>query len=89
MNARIARIQSAISRYLAQHPDAADSALGVQHWWLATLDFVPSSDEVSRALQGLADEQVLHREIVGGGTELYSARSSDDKADSIKGNERE
>ena len=62
-----------IRRYLALHPDAADSPVGIRDWWLGDLDQGFSATDLALALKQLVEEGALAVTPLAGGTELYSA----------------
>jgi hypothetical protein len=62
-----------IRRYLASHPDAADSSVGIRDWWLGDLEVEFSAADLSLALSRLVDEGSLLLTPLAGGTDLYSA----------------
>ena len=47
---RVQAIARNVEAYLAIHPDAADSAEGIQRWWLASTLTEESLDRVRAAL---------------------------------------
>jgi hypothetical protein len=57
----IALIASLILRYLARHPDAADSIEGVQKWWLASQGYNFPKPQVEQALDRLIGEGRITR----------------------------
>ena len=65
----------AIERYVAQHPAAADSAAGIAQWWLPSMGVDASMDEVTEALEMLAESGVLKRTPLLGGQAIYRAAS--------------
>jgi hypothetical protein len=64
-----------IRRYLASHPDAADSAVGIRDWWLGDAGTEFSAAELSAALDRLVEEGDLARTRLAGGTDLFAARA--------------
>jgi hypothetical protein len=63
-----------IERYLAQHPDAADSVRGIQTWWLSPSLAVESQATVLAALEKLEARGVVVRtELKGVATTFSSA----------------
>lgn len=69
----MARLCAAIRRYLASHPDAADSSIGIRDWWLGDSEFEFSAADLSLALNRLVEDGALRLTHLAGGTELYSA----------------
>lgn len=55
MNNRVEMIASAIRRYLAGHPQAADTRDGIHRWWIDWGDEEESPELTAQALQLLAD----------------------------------
>jgi hypothetical protein len=70
---RAARLCTAIRRYLASHPDAADSPIGIRDWWLGDLGIEFSAADLSLALDQLVKAGALQLTQLAGGTDLYSA----------------
>ena len=67
-------IAAEIERYLLQHPDAADSAAGIQAWWLSPLLAAESEAAVLAALEQLeAGGVVVRTELKGMATTFSSA----------------
>jgi len=60
-----------ITRYLEQHPDAADSAEGIQRWWLGSEENQVSFETVYRALCLLERRGVVRADMVEGGPVIY------------------
>ena len=73
MDSRVAEVSDAILRYLAMHPDAADSATGILQWWLKDLDFSPSSLQLREALTVLIEKGLVQRDQRASGIDIYSA----------------
>jgi hypothetical protein len=76
-NAPIDRIADAIQDYLAQHPGAADSELGVAQWWLQKLCGCVTVEDVRTALERLQQAGVVERLIVPGAGSLWRAMRQD------------
>ena len=64
------QLAEAIRRYLAAHPDAADSAQGIADWWLNEPAPV---DAVLDALESLVREGLVERRVLTGGRVIYKA----------------
>lgn len=67
----IAAIARAIQRYLAAHPTAADTAFGVQRWWLP-LTLEEPLPLVELALDRLTEEGEVHRTTMEDGGVIYA-----------------
>ncbi|WP_341679323.1 hypothetical protein [Niveibacterium sp. SC-1] len=74
------RIADAISRYLAEHPEAADIEQGIADWWLPASATPVSLDEVREALELLVDEGVVEKRLLMGGRAIYRAAHPPGKA---------
>ena len=70
-------IERAIVRYLSEHPDAADSELGVMQWWLPTLGRTLTIDAVRRALDALEARGAVRSTLLADGTRVFFGASSD------------
>jgi len=73
-NADVRAVAQALSDYLLQHPRAADTAAGIQRWWL-----LPSFGElplatVEAALAQLEEEGVVCRVDSAWGGPAWAAR---------------
>ncbi len=73
MDEQVAQLCAAIRRYLASHPDAADSSAGIRDWWLGDQATGFSAADLSLALDRLVNEGSLLLTRLAGGTDLYSA----------------
>jgi hypothetical protein len=69
---RVQAIARDIEAYLAVHPDAADSAEGIQRWWLASTLTEESLDQVRAALERLAAAGRVTRHVLPDGRVVYS-----------------
>ncbi len=58
-------LEKAILQYLAEHPQAMDTAEGITRWWNAGHQTPRSTSAVGRALDRLVEKG--HVEILGGG----------------------
>lgn len=62
----------ALKRYLARHPDAADSPAGVRQWWLPQeLQTIPL-ELIRQAMQELVASGDMRCSTLPDGTELYA-----------------
>jgi hypothetical protein len=69
-------LSRAILEYLAAHPEAADTAVGIRQWWLPGSFLGFSDGDVRRTLDGLVSKgkmQGVHR---ADGTVVYSRSRS-------------
>lgn len=66
----------AISRYLAAYPASADTADGVQQWWLRPSGVEATRDVIEAALRLLEMEQRVERLRLAG-REVWRARRGD------------
>ena len=64
-------IASAIRDYCANNPQAADTLLGVQRWWLGTSLPDASLEAVEAALASLVDEGVIQQRALADGTVIF------------------
>ena len=69
---RVQAIARNVEAYLAIHPDAADSAEGIQRWWLASTLTEESLDRVRAALDELAAAGRVTRRVLPDGGVVYS-----------------
>ncbi len=60
-----------ISRYLAEHPDAADSVEGIRLWWLARQRYEDTAIKVQKALDRLIDRGAAVKTVLPDGTTVY------------------
>ncbi|MEM5317139.1 hypothetical protein [Paraburkholderia sp. JHI869] len=66
-------IKSRIVDYLQQHPAAADSARGIQRWWLPGREVALAL--VEAALEHLASEGRITKTLLPDGNSVWSAGS--------------
>ncbi len=76
VDARVTRVVEAIRRYLAEHPEAADSAQGIAAWWMPAMAVETSAEEVGVALEQLHLMELIDRQTLPDGRVIYRARSS-------------
>jgi hypothetical protein len=69
----IASIADAICRYFELHPDAADTALGIQQWWLPAPLLEEPLPFIEIALDRLVESGVVRRTEHGDGNVSYSS----------------
>ena len=62
----IRAIADKIARYLERHPEAADSAEGIQRWWLDPDTRAERIANIERALQYLEASGLVKKSVVGG-----------------------
>lgn len=65
-------VAAAILDYLRAHPMAADSAHGVQRWWIGSRRVGLGVEEVESALDLLVERNLLRRLRLMDGTVLYA-----------------
>ena len=70
---RCDEVAGAIVRYLAEHPDAADTDQGIAEWWLPTMGIDVTTDEVQRSLHLLQELGVVEAQPCAGGSVIYRA----------------
>jgi Fe2+ or Zn2+ uptake regulation protein len=68
-------IAEEIERYLARHPNAADSADGIHRWWLPTRSSEKPLESVEAALELLVGRGVVSKTVLEGGRVIYSGTS--------------
>jgi hypothetical protein len=66
-------IAQEIERYLEQHPNAADSAEGIQRWWLSKALAATQFADVQAACERLVRGGLLRKEVVPDGRAIYRA----------------
>jgi hypothetical protein len=69
---RVQAITRDIEAYLAVHPHAADSAEGIQRWWLTGTHTEGSFDEVRTALERLTAAGRITRRVLPDGGIVYA-----------------
>lgn len=55
----LSTIQQSILRYLADNPEAADSLVGIAHWWLNSPTDTHELDKIELALDALVQIEYL------------------------------
>jgi hypothetical protein len=66
-------IAAEIEQYIALHPGAADTADGIQRWWLSRQLADESAAMLAEALVCLTDRGVIARTTLPDGRTLYAA----------------
>jgi len=61
-----------VERYLAVHPEAADTAEGILRWWLPATFADLGADEMQRALARLVERGSVVRQRMADGQTVYS-----------------
>jgi hypothetical protein len=59
------QLAEAVLAYLAEHPDAADTRVGIAEWWVARHDMRVESTTLQRVLDRLTELGVL--DVIGDG----------------------
>lgn len=72
-HARVARLAAAIGTYLAAHPGAADTARGIEDWWLPSCGGDASRDELAAALELLVRRRTIAAQRLPDGSVIYRA----------------
>jgi Fe2+ or Zn2+ uptake regulation protein len=68
----VREIADEIVRYLADHPDAADTLEGIQHWWLSRQRWEPAATQVQRALDWLVEHGLVEKRMLPDGQVVYT-----------------
>jgi hypothetical protein len=63
-----------ISSYLADHPEAVDTAEGILHWWLPRLRIDATVSAVHCALDRLRAQGTVERRALPDGRHVYGRR---------------
>jgi Fe2+ or Zn2+ uptake regulation protein len=58
---RDAELARAVMRYLAEHPQAMDSAQGIAEWWVMREQVRVDVETVAKVLQQLVDEDQIEK----------------------------
>ncbi|HEX2828609.1 MAG TPA: hypothetical protein VHP37_19805 [Burkholderiales bacterium] len=69
-------VADAILRYLALHPDAADSEEGIAEWWMPEMGIGTNAPAVAEALRSLHRNRLVERETLPDGRVIYRANSA-------------
>jgi hypothetical protein len=81
---RTAELRECVRRYLAAHPDAADSLRGIRQWWLPARLREVRLEELEQALAQLVACGEVQRSTLPGAEELYARGSATDKGTSCQ-----
>jgi hypothetical protein len=71
LDERVMAIAQEIESYLAEYPNAADTAVGVHNWWRPSSSIRGSPAEVQQALDHLVERGSVVRTVRGDGTVTY------------------
>jgi hypothetical protein len=77
--ARCRTVAETIRRYLASHPSAADSEVGIAEWWLAELGGEGAVTDVREALDLLEREGVVEVCLLDDGRCVWRASTRRDR----------
>lgn len=69
----IRALAEAISQYLAQRPNAADTLSGLAKWWVLRQRLFDAEEDVKRATEYLVDQGILEKRTLANGEVLYRA----------------
>ena len=72
-----------ITEYLNRHPAAADTARGIQRWWLMAAEI--DETVINQALDELQREGLVTRNVLADGTIVFSAVHRGDARGTRKG----
>lgn len=82
-------LREAVRRYLQEHPDAADTLVGIRQWWLPESLRSTSMELIRLALAELVATGEMRCDALPDGTRLYSRaapmKSSDSNGDAPTG----
>jgi hypothetical protein len=81
---RTAELCECVRRYLAVHPDAADSLRGIRQWWLPARLRNVTLEELEQALAQLVACGEVQRSTLPGAEELYARSSTTEKGTSCQ-----
>jgi uncharacterized lipoprotein YddW (UPF0748 family) len=65
-------IEQLVARYIADHPNAADTVEGIRSWWIAADMRDASRAEVQAAVDSLVSHGTLSHTALPDGTPLYA-----------------
>ena len=70
-----------ISRYLEEHPNAADSVEGIAEWWLLRQRFDDTVGLVQQAIESLVKQGQVEKVVGHSGKVIYAKSGRKDKGD--------
>jgi hypothetical protein len=73
----VTALKAGILAYLANHPGAADNAVGIQRWWLPTAMANAVVADVEAALAEMVNEGSLKTRHLPDGNVIFIAENSD------------
>ena len=65
------RLAAEIVQYLADHPDAVDTAEGILRWWLPSRGMESSPETLRRALEALVEAHTIGTRELPDGRSVY------------------
>jgi len=71
LQADLSEIEVEVLGYLDEHPQAADTAEGVRHWWLLRRLSRYSGERVQAALNELIEKKLIGVQRVANGRTVY------------------
>jgi hypothetical protein len=69
----VGELAAEIREYLAENPEAADTAEGIVQWWIVQRRFARGLSAVSRAIKRLVDEGFLEEVKTADGRSIFRA----------------
>ncbi|HQY07119.1 MAG: hypothetical protein IPG57_10185 [Burkholderiales bacterium] len=73
-NSLVEQAARGVLSYLAAHPEAGDSAVGIAQWWLPMMQMDFSLEVVQQALDQLVERGMLQRRQLADGGYIYLAQ---------------
>jgi hypothetical protein len=70
---RQAAVRTALLRYLAKHPHASDSLIGITAWWLPEEGVNEEVSMVEEVLEALVSRGLVRRFELADGTRVYGS----------------
>ncbi len=83
----VRELREAILRYLQEHPEAADTLVGIHQWWLPESLRSTSIDLIGLALAQMVIIGEIRCDTLSNGTRLYS-RAEDEPPSGSNGERR-